>query len=189
MEMLDEPVITRHRLTVEKYYQMAEAGVFEPNARVELIDGEVIDMAPIGTKHYGTVFRLNRLLVQAVGDLAVVLVQSPVRLGRWNEPEPDLALLKPRADDYTTVLATPADTFLVIEVADSSRAYDLRTKARLYAAHGIPAYWVFDLVSGSLHAHSEAHPDGYRRVDELKDLGPTPIPGLPGATVDLSGVL
>lgn len=189
MQTLDEPVITRHRLTVEKYGQMAEAGVLEPDARVELIDGEVIDMAPIGTKHYGTVFRLTRLLVRAVGDLAVVLVQAPLRLGRWNEPEPDLAVLKPHPDDYTTVLATEADAFLVVEVADTSLVYDLRTKARLYAAHGIPAYWVFDLVDGVLHAHADPVPEGYRRIDQLKNLGPTPLPGLPGTMVDLTGVV
>jgi Uma2 family endonuclease len=189
MQTLDEPVITRHRLTVEKYYQMAEAGVLEPDARVELIDGEVVDMAPIGSKHYGTVLRLNRLLVPAAGNLAIVLVQAPLRLGGWSEPEPDLAVLKPHADDYTTALATEADALLVIEVADTSLAYDLRTKARLYAAHGIPVYWVFDLVNGVLHAHAEPQADGYRRIDEMTNLGPMPLPGLPGTVVDLSGLL
>lgn len=189
MQTLDEPVITRHRLTVEKYYQMAEAGVLEPDARVELIDGEVIDMAPIGTRHFSMVGRLTGVFAVATHGLAFLSVQSPLRLGRWNEPEPDLALTKLRADNYANGLPTAADSLLVVEVADSPLNYDLRTKARLYAAHGIPAYWVFDLVNGVLHAHADARPEGYRRIDQLKDLGPSPVPGLPGATVDLSGIL
>ncbi len=189
METLDEPVITRHRLSVEKYHRMAEAGVLEPDARVELIDGEVIDMAPMGSKHFSMVARLMRVFVQATDGHAFVSVQAPLHLDRWNEPEPDLAVMKLRADDYATALPTALDTLLVIEVADSTLAYDLRTKARLYAAHGVPAYWVFDITQGLLHVHAEPGAEGYRQIGQSKNPGVTPLPGLPGVSVDLGGIV
>jgi Uma2 family endonuclease len=189
METLDDPVITRHRLTVEKYYRMAEAGVLEPDARVELIDGEVIDMAPMGSRHYAMVICLNELFIEALRGSALVAIQAPLHLDRYNEPEPDLAVLKRRDDRYATALPTAVDTLLVIEVADTTLAYDLRTKARLYAAHEVPAYWVFDLVHGLLHAHAEPSPEGWRHVSQLKNLGATPLPGLPGVSVDLTGIV
>ena len=145
METLEEPRITRHRLNVEQYHRMSEAGVFEPDARVELIEGEIIDMAPIGSRHFSAVSRLNRMLVEATGSRAVVSIQQSLRLDRFTEPEPDIAVLKPRDDFYAEALPTGADALLVIEVADSTIAFDLRTKARLYATHGVLTYWVVDL--------------------------------------------
>lgn len=186
MNVLDEPRITRHRLTVEQYHRMGEAGVFAPGARVELIDGEVIDMAPIGTRHWSVVNRLNRLLVQATGELAVVSVQASIRLDRQSEPEPDLAVLRPRDDFYASALPTGHDAFLVIEVADSSLAYDLRLKGRLYALHGVPAYWVVDLAAGLLHTFAVPQGEAYSVIDATATPGTLALPGLVDVSIDLS---
>ena len=136
---------TRRRLDVDAYYRMGEAGIIGPDDRTELIDGEIIDMAPIGSGHSGTVSFLTRGLVMACGDKAIVSVQNPIRLDPFNQPQPDLAVLRSRDDFYTSALPGPADVFLVVEVADSSVAYDRTVKLPLYARFGIPEYWVVDL--------------------------------------------
>ena len=185
---LDPPRLTRHRLTVEQYHRMGEAGVFAPDARVELIEGEVIDMAPIGSRHWSVVNRLNRLLVQATGARAIVSVQSSIRLDMQSEPDPDLAVLKPRDDFYASALPSGRDALLVIEVADTSSAYDLRLKARLYALHGVSAYWVVDLASNVLHTFAEPQGEAYTVAATTTTPGKRALPGLADVTLDLSSV-
>ena len=189
MEVLEEPRIQRHLLTVDQYHLMGEAGVFAPDARVELIEGEVIEMAPMGSRHYGAVARLDRLLTMAVGLRAIVNGQLPLRLGSMSEPEPDLCVLKPRDDFYASALPTAADALLVVEVSDTTLAYDVRVKARLYAHHGVPECWVFDLRTPLLRAFADPRDGDYARVLEIAAPGVMPIPGLEGAVVDLAGVL
>lgn len=189
METLDDPRIKRHRLNVEQYHRMGEAGVFEPDARVELIEGEVIDMAPIGSRHFSMVGRLTRLLVEATGAHAFVSVQQSLRLDPFNEPQPDIAVLKSRDDFYAASLPTGFDALLVIEVADTTLAFDLRTKARLYATHGVPVYWVVDLPAGLMHVHSAPHGDAYSSVSALRNPDVMPIPGLTDIAIDLAGLL
>jgi Uma2 family endonuclease len=189
METLEQPRIKRHLLNVDQYHRMAEAGVFEAGARIELIEGEVIDMAPIGSRHWSAVSRLNRLLVLAAGDRAVVSVQSSLRLHRRTELEPDLTLLKAREDFYASALPTGADVLLVIEVADSSLAIDMRTKLRLYAKHGVPEYWVVDLPTGLLHTFGAPQGEAYTRAHRIAAPGVIALPGLDGVTVDLAGLL
>ena len=185
MDVLEEPRIVRHRLTAEQYHRMGEAGVFAPKERVELIDGEVLDMAPIGTRHYATVSRLTRLLVQATGDRAVISVQQSIRLDAYSEPEPDLAVLKPRDDFYASGLPTGRDALLLIEVADTSLAYDLRLKSRLYALHGVPVYWVVDIAGGLLHTLGAPQGDAYTLVAATAKPGVLALPGLVGDSIDL----
>jgi Uma2 family endonuclease len=183
------PAVTRYKLDVEQYHRMGEAGVLGPDARVELIEGELIDMAPMGSKHWSVVSRLNQLLVLAVGTRALVSAQMPVRLGDRSEPEPDLCVLQASTGYYAQALPTAAAIRLIIEVSDSTLRYDLRTKAALYASHGIPAYWVFDLEAGLLHIHTQPDGDRFLSVIARRDLGPTPVPGLDGVEVDLAGVI
>jgi len=110
---------TRHRLDVGAYYKMAEAGILGPDERVELIDGEIIDMVPIGSGHAGKTDRLTRIFVRATGEgLAHVGVQRPLRLDALNEPQPDLMLLKPRPDDYQRGHPNAADVLLVVEISE-----------------------------------------------------------------------
>ncbi|MEO6078623.1 MAG: Uma2 family endonuclease [Steroidobacteraceae bacterium] len=146
MSMLMEIWPQRHRITVDEYHRMAEVGLLAPEARVELIEGEIIDMAPIGPPHSSVVNQLNRLLVRAVGDQAIVQSQGAVRLNIRTEPEPDLALFKPREDFYRHRHASGVDTLLVIEVSESSLRYDREIKVPLYARHDVPEVWVVDLV-------------------------------------------
>jgi Uma2 family endonuclease len=153
---------TRHKLDVVAYHRMADAGIFAEHDRIELIDGELIDMAPIGQGHAGIVSGLTRALVLACGDRAIVWPQNPVRLDRRSEPQPDLAVLRNRADFYTRGEPPgPADTLLLIEVADSSLAFDSTVKLPLYARAGIPEVWIVDVLRLQLHAHRGPGPDGY----------------------------
>ncbi len=139
-----------HRFTVAEYHQMAVGGVFTEDDRVELIAGEVLEMTPIGARHAGCVNRLTRLLVGVLGDRAVVSVQNPLPLGDWSEPQPDVTVLRPRADFYAGGHPQPADVLLVIEVADTTGAYDREVKAPLYLTAGIPEVWVVDLPGDAL---------------------------------------
>ena len=148
----------RRRFSVDEYYKMAEAGILKPNERVELIDGDIIVMSPIGSRHTGSVNRLTELLVQVLVSRAVVSVQSPIRLDERTEPQPDFALLKPRADYYSDSHPGPLDVFFLIEVMDSSAASDCGSKLQLYARFGISEVWLVDLESKLIEIHR--HPMG-----------------------------
>ena len=152
----------RHPITVEEYLRMGEGNVFAPDARLELIEGEIIEMAPIGSPHAGTVAILGRLLVRAVGDTAVVWVQNPVRIGERSMPQQDVVLLKPRADMYTRSHPTPADVLLLIEVSDATLRFDVATKVPLYAQAGIVETWVVDIESARVQVFRDPGADGYR---------------------------
>jgi Uma2 family endonuclease len=181
--------VFRHRLTVDQYHQMARAGVLAADARVELIDGEIIDMAPIGTGHWSVVSRLTDIFASALHGKAIVSVQSSLRLGDFSEPEPDLAVFKYRADFYAERHPTAADTLLVIEVADTTAPYDRNVKVPLYAKHGVPEVWIIDLEASIVRFYRR--PEGERYLDTTTTAtpGPTPISAMAGVTVDLSGVL
>lgn len=138
---------SRHLISVAAFHRMGETGILGPADRVELIEGEIIDMSPIGVLHAAIVARLASYFSQRLGGAAVVWCQNPLRLDDISEPEPDIAVLRPRADFYTTAHPAPADVLLVIEVADTSLAYDLGTKVPLYARHGIPEAWVIDAAT------------------------------------------
>jgi Uma2 family endonuclease len=181
--------ILRHRITVGEYYRMAEVGILAPDARVELIEGEIIDMAPIGSGHAGTVSQLNQLLLRAVGDRAHVLPQLVVRLSDISEPQPDLVLVKPRADFYKKKHPGPADTFLIIEVSESSLRYDLQLKAPLYARHAIPEYWIIDLPGRQVRFFRSPEAGQYTNVTSSATPGVVAPVALPEVQIDLTHVL
>ena len=153
----------RHRLTDSDVHRMGEAGIFAAGDRVELIDGEVIDMSPIGALHAAIVARLTAFLCRSVGSGVIVWCQNPIRLDEASEPEPDIALLRPRADGYMSAHPGPEDVLVVIEVADTSLAYDLGVKVPLYARHGIPEAWVIDAATRQTRVFREPSAEGYRR--------------------------
>lgn len=179
----------KHRISVHAYHRMGEAGILAPEARVELIEGEIIDMAPIGSRHASVVNRLTRIIVPAVGERAIVQVQGPVRLSELSEPEPDIALLKPRADYYRDALPGAADVLLLIEVADSTQRYDRRIKVPLYARHGVPEVWVIDLENALVHFHRRPGGGAYADISATERPAVTPIAALPGVAIDLTGLL
>jgi Uma2 family endonuclease len=154
----------RWRFTVDDYHRMVEAGILTEDDRVELIDGEIIKMSPIGALHASCVRRVEALLHQQVGDRAVISVQNPVQLGAYGEPEPDVAVLRPRADFYAERHPQPADILLLIEVADSSLAKDRSAKLPLYAREGIAEAWLVDLEGEALERHTSPAEGGYRLV-------------------------
>jgi len=142
--------ITRKLFTVDEYHRMGEAGVFAPEERVELIDGEVIQMSPVGHRHIVCVNRATKLFIVAFGDNAVVSPQNPVRLSNWTEPQPDLAVFKPRADFYAAARPTLDDILLVVEISDTTFRVDRNIKVPHFAASGIPEVWIEDLKKNVL---------------------------------------
>ncbi len=152
----------RHRLTVSDFHRMGEAGIFAPGDRMELIDGEIIDMSPIGAIHAAIVALLTAFLCRTVGGGVIVRCQNPIRLDDSSEPEPDIALLRPRADGYMSAHPGPGDVLVVIEVADTSLAYDLGVKVPLYARHGIPEAWVIDAATRQTRVFRDPSAEGYR---------------------------
>jgi Uma2 family endonuclease len=186
--LLDHPWVKRHKLDVSQYHRMGETGVFEGNERVELIEGEIVEMAPIGDRHAGTTNRLARALFAVVGDRAVVAVGNPVRLDRYNEPQPDFTLLRPRADFYETSKPAAGDTLLMIEVAESSLRYDRKVKLPLYARHGVPEVWIVDLEGGTVEVCREPRGDGYAATSHVAPgdvLEPALLPGVRIAVTDI----
>ena len=179
--LLHHPWIVRWKLDVHEYHRMGEAGILTDDDRVELIEGELVQMSPIVSGHSGTVNALTRLLVLAAGNRAMVSVQNPVRLDVHNEPQPDFALLRPRADDYRSELPAPADVLLLIEVADSSLRFDRLVKLPLYARHRIPEVWIVDLPAGAVEVCRGPTPEGYARVvreGRGASVEPEALPGL-----------
>ena len=155
-----------HRLTVDDYYRMAEVGVLSPDDRTELIDGEIVDMAPIGSAHADVVTLLTKRLLGVVGESAQVRVQLPVRLSSRSEPQPDFALVRLKPGGYRRAHPSADDVLLLIEVSDTTLRYDLAVKARLYATHGIPEYWLIDLVSNRVWCHSR--PSGPQYAEPIQ---------------------
>lgn len=137
--------ISRKSFTVTQYHQMATAGILCDTDRVELINGDIIDMSPINSEHAGMVNRLLRVLTKKLLGKAIMTIQNPIHLDDISEPEPDLTIAKIREDDYISAHPRPKDVFVVIEVADTSLDKDREIKAPLYAKHGIPEYWIVNL--------------------------------------------
>lgn len=149
------------KFTVEQYDRMIEAGVFPPEYRAELIEGEIIEMSPIGPRHAACVGRLTRLFSRLLEE-PIVWVQNPVRLDDSSEPEPDICVLKPRADFYAESLPTPADVLLLVEVSDSTLEFDRRRKLPLYARSLVPEVWIVNLADERIETFAEPAGDVYR---------------------------
>jgi len=177
-------VVQRHRFSVDEYHRMGEAGLFAEDDRIELIEGEIVDMVPIGGPHVFLVNRLTRHFVHCGGDQAVVSVQNPIRLSNDTEPEPDFVLLSPRLVSPTKVPEAAA-ALLVVEVAGSSLDYDRRVKARLYGQAGIPEYWLLDVEHRTLERYSDPSPQGYRQTRLFLEGESLQCERLPGCTLDL----
>jgi Uma2 family endonuclease len=181
------PATPRRLLTVDEYHRMGEAGILTDGDRVELIEGELVAMAPIGSEHVAATNALTRLLVLAVGERGIVSVQNPVRLTRRSEPQPDFAVLRPR-DDYRTTLPRPEDTMLAIEVANTSLDYDRTVKLALYARSGIPEVWIVNLAAEEVEVHQSPVADSYASVARAGRSDTLTIQAIPGALIPVAGI-
>ena len=175
-----------HRFTVDEYYRMAEVGVLAPDARVELIEGEVIDMAPMGSWHCGTVDWLTEMFCITLREHVNVRIQGAVQLSKLSEPEPDVALLKRREDFYRHAHPGAPETLLIVEVSDSSLRADQMVKIPLFAHFGVPEVWIVDGVHERLHVYRSPRGGDYTDVSSTDKPGVVSLAALPDVTVDLS---
>ena len=183
--------MTRRRFCVKDFYLMDKAGVFCENDRVELIDGEIIEMAPIGSYHNGCVNALNRIFARAVPEDIVVQVQGPLRVDDSTVFQPDLAILRPREDDYFESNPTPEDVMLVIEVSDSTVAHDRNVKIPKYAQSGVPEVWQVNLPYGFIDRHTDPDPATGRYRSVMRHSRGQTIAAmlLPDVTLEIDKIL
>jgi Uma2 family endonuclease len=176
----------RHRLTVHDFHRMGEVGILPVEGRLELIEGEIIAMAPIGSRHAAIVKQLNTLFVRAAGTRSIVSVQDPIILGEHSEPEPDLALIQPRDDFYALALPRADEVLLIVEVADTTLRYDREIKIPLYARHGLPEVWLIDVEGRTLTVFERPADGRYRNERRVRPSGALAPKALPGVEMDLS---
>lgn len=187
--MAVELAAARRRFTREEYHRMGEVGILTRHDRVELIRGEIVTMTPAGRRHRAFVDNLNQLLAVRLGDRAITSVQNPLVLGDDTEPEPDLKILRRRSLPYKEREAHADDVLLLIEVADTSLAYDRSTKLELYAQSRIPEYWVVDCAAESIEIHRAPDGDRYRDVARVVDPAVTvSLQAFPDVTLALGEI-
>ena len=180
-----EDVGAGRRFTVDEYLALGAAGILAKEERTELLDGEIIQMAPIGNRHRNSVNWSADLMREAIGRRAMVQVQAPIQLDDFTMPEPDIAVIQRRSvNDNAPVL--PSDVYLVVEVADSSLEFDLGEKLARYAVAGIPEVWVANLRAGELVVNTEPEGAAYAHVRVIP-LGGTVSPqAFPDVVLELA---
>ena len=183
------PWVTRRPITVDEYHRMGEAGILTEDDRVELIEGELVAMAPIGSDHSGTVNALNHLLVMAVHGRAVVAVQNPVILDDRSEPQPDFAVLRYRDDHYRRATPRAEDVVLIVEIANSSLNYDRAVKRPLYARRGIPEYWIVNVSGHEVEVCRTPVGDRYDTITRAVRGDVLEPALLPGVTISVDALL
>lgn len=188
MATMTADVPRRYRISADEYQQMGDAGVFPPDARVELIEGEIIEVPPIGSRHAGKVERLVDLLRQAVGDRAMVRTQEPSVVGKYSVPQPDVTVVTRRDDYYESAHPEPRDVLLVVEVAESSLAFDRDVKTAMYARSGVAELWVVD-VAGQRITRSASPRNGVYTESQVVRAGEMiGVAAFPDVRIDLSAV-
>lgn len=186
--VMQSDLVRRHRLTVDEYFRMAEVGLLGPDARVELIEGEIFDMAPIGNQHGGFTAWLHRRLLRDLGERVSVWDQVTLPLGTFSAPEPDLVILKYRKDEYKNKRPVPDDVLLIIEVSQSSVHHDRRIKVPLYARHDTPEVWILDVQLRRIQFFHTPEKGNYRHASLTPTPGLLSLQALPDDTVDLTGL-
>lgn len=156
--------LLKRLFTVEEYERMVQANILTAAERVELLNGEIVEMSPIGTRHAACVKRLNQLFSQILNGRALVGVQDPIRLSDSSQPQPDLTLLQPRSDFYATAHPQPQDVLLIVEVADASADYDRQVKISLYAQAGIIEVWLVNLAEQYIEVYRQPSVNGYQQI-------------------------
>jgi Uma2 family endonuclease len=167
---------------------MAQTGILAPDDRVELVNGEIVEMTPMGPRHASRTRHIAKLLERLAGDEALVSIQLPVTLG-FAEPYPDVSVAHWRADLYETAHPTPAEVLLLVEVADSTVLFDRNVKSEMYAQAGIAEYWVVDLPRDSVAVFRSPRGDRYAEVRELSRGESFVSPALGGREVRVDDLL
>lgn len=181
--------VAKHCFTVAEFERMGEAGIFREDSRLELIEGEIVEMSPIGSHHAACVNFLSRFLNRAVGDVALVSTQNPIQLDDFSEPQPDVALLRLSDDFYRHAHPTPADVLLVIEVADTTVEYDRLVKVPLYAKAGIKEVWLINLPAERIEIYADLVSGAYQTIEEVKPGEEAHAHSMAGLVVSASAVL
>lgn len=181
-------LLTPHpkKFTCETYHKMAELAIFPEDERLELINGEIIEMSPVGLRHASCVKRLNHLLMRKLGDRVIIGVQDPIQLNDHSEPQPDLVLLKLRPDFYSLEHPKPKDILLLIEVADSSIDYDRNTKIPLYAKNQICEVWLVDLNYNCIEIYQKPYQNYYQSIQKLSSIDSTILSHFPSIEIKIS---
>ena len=180
---------SRHRFNVTDYYRMAEIGILHPDARVELLNGQVVDCCRISPLHAGTTHQLAESCFHQPGQRWIVSVHNPVRLDEYSEVQPDVMLIRYRADYYKTRHPVPGEVHLVIEVADASLAYDREEKLPAYGRAGIAEVWIVNLNELTVEVYREPHFNGYGSKIILQPGGQARPLAFPDAAVDVAELL
>ena len=181
--------LLRRRFTAAEYSRMIDAGILAEDDRVELLEGDIVEMAPIGSRHAACVNRLNQLLSTRIAGPFIVAVQNPIRLGEFSEPQPDLAILRPRPDFYSESHPGPEDILLLVEVSDTSADYDREVKVPAYGTAAIPEVWLVDLASGAVEVHRDPMPGRYGSVEVARAGSQVSPRAFPDLTVQVSDVV
>jgi Uma2 family endonuclease len=186
---IDRMVSTTLRpITTDEYHQMIAAGIIHEGARIELILGQMFDMAAKGTRHTVATTELMGELLLILGKRAKIRCQEPITLPNHSEPEPDIAIANLRQDNYLDSHPSPIDLILVVEVADSSLDFDKTTKANLYAAAGIQEYWIVNLIDDRLEIYRQPNSSIYTSIQILSAQGSIQIPQFPDLSIDLAAI-
>jgi Uma2 family endonuclease len=188
-DILTRHRVPRHRLTVHDYHRLGEAGVLGEDDRVELLEGQLVDMSPIGPRHAFVIDLLTRLLVLAVGDRAWVRVQNPVVLDSGSEPQPDIVVARPKPGGYLDAHPRPEDVLLLIEVADSSFEFDSGAKRELYARAGIREFWIVDLTNNRVLVHRSPTGGVYASTQPVGTSGTLQVEALPDVVIPAATIL
>ncbi|MGZ8193412.1 MAG: Uma2 family endonuclease [Methylobacter sp.] len=179
----------KHLTNLDEWRRLGEANIFPPESRLELINGEILEMVPIGFNHAGHVIRLLNIFAPLVGNKALINAQNPLQLGDLSEPEPDFMLLKPNDDFYSSRHPNANDVLLLIEVADSSLTFDQNQKLHLYAQHGIPEYWLLNLNDSCLEVYREPNGEVYAEKTTLRAGDTLTLSQLPEITLRIADIL
>ncbi len=179
----------RRRFTADEFEHLATAGVLHEDDRLELLDGDIVEMTPISTRHAGAVNALTTIFAGPLGKRAVVAVQNPVRLDDFNEPRPDLCVLRAREDCYRTAHPRADDVLLLVEVAHTSLRYDQSIKAPLYGRYGVPETWIVDVEQRIVHVFRDPASDGYRSHQQYGADESLVLDGFPDLVIEIGEIV
>ncbi|MCK5479207.1 MAG: Uma2 family endonuclease [Methylococcales bacterium] len=189
MSVSTEGFYKKHLTNLAEWKKLGEANIFPPESRLELINGEIIEMAPIGSHHASHLKRLNKLFSGLVQESVIIAVQDPLQLGDLSEPEPDFMLLHPSSDFYYENHPVANDVFLLIEIAESSLKFDQNQKLRLYALHNIPEYWLLNVNDTCLEVYRQPYDGLYAEKTTLRSGDKITLSQLTDINIDIADIL